>query len=140
MKFEDVKKIKTDEFLSHFNLFSEVMTGKVDPIKKPSSLPIRIQGDEIDEAINLRFTDVPFNKAMMAVKQNCGRDKGKFFSVITRIWALAEIFRNPPKRLGKWVYKEAGDLKVDDNLIEAAASAQIKSDGNFHIIESCLSP
>lgn len=119
--------------MRQFHLFNDVLSGNVAPIRKPSSFKLGISDPDGDYDIS--FTDNPWNSAIMALKQDCSKDRSKFESSMTRMWALANVISSPPKRLAKLVQIERSGVQVHEALIEAAGTARIKRDGSFDIMD-----
>ncbi len=72
IQFENMKPLHKADFVRQFNLFNDVMSGNVAPIRKPSTLKLSISDPDGDYDIS--FTNIPWNNAMMALRQDCGKN------------------------------------------------------------------
>jgi hypothetical protein len=61
----------------------------------PSPTHFGLNLDLGEKVEHISFTDIPMNRAMIALEERYGDDTDKFFSVTGRMWALFHIMHDP---------------------------------------------
>lgn len=100
------------------------------PVENPSLYGINLVDEKNGKVSRLTFTDNPFNRAMLAVKDHSKGDQ--FISIMMRILSLHEILEND--KLKEWVrISDDGSEEIADALIYAAAKAPLSLRKKFRI-------
>jgi hypothetical protein len=114
--------------------FAVAVGGAAASYKMPTPSPTKF-GLALTEndgtVMNIRFTDIPLNRGMLAIREHCGGDPSKFFSLAFRLFALGSILRR--KEIAPWIRRNVspGVDEVHPAVIEAAATLPLNSRGHF---------
>ncbi len=127
-KFDQIQPIDPDEFDTALNWAMNAASGKA-IVTNPSKTRLNIDlGNGKVEQIG--FTDIPINRAMMAITERYGNSDKNYF-VSMRMFALFHIMHNPA--MNKWMKKGEEMIGLHPAVIEAAATVMLGSDGNFPV-------
>jgi len=129
LSFDKIQPVDPDEFDTALNWAMNAAARKA-IVTNPSKMGLNLDlGD--GEVQRITFTDIPMNRAMMALKERYG-SSDKMYSVTLRIFALFQIMHNPA--MEKWMRNgQEGWTEVNPAVTEAAATVTLDGDGNFPV-------
>lgn len=125
--FEEMPPIDPDVFIVAVNFAMNAASGNAitdDPTKAGINLV-----EENGSVSELRFTDIPMNRAMLALKERFAGDSAMFSSAATRMFALGKVLEDP--RLSKWIKHGDDSDEVHEAVIETAATIRLDANGEF---------
>lgn len=128
---KDQPQMEETVFTQAFMVFMESFSGKVATRRKPSDHHILIDLEDGTGIKELRFTDVPMNRAALAVKEHLA-NSALFTNTMARIFALREIMDD--KRIKPWVKddpKDPGVALIHPAIIRVAAKMPMNEKGSF---------
>ena len=98
------------------------------PVENPALKALNLV-DEKGNALTVRFTDRPMNRAGMAVVSHFTGEK--FKSIMMRLLALHDIYEHP--KLSQWVRKDSdGRTELAESILAAAARAALTRTTGFN--------
>lgn len=125
---DQIEPIDPDEFDTALNWAMNAASRKA-VVTDPSKMGLNLDlGNGRVEHIG--FTDIPMNRALMALKERYG-DSEKMFFVSMRIFALFQIMHDPA--MTKWMRQGGEFTEVHPAVTEAAATIMLNNDGNFPV-------
>lgn len=129
--YDKLQTIDPDEFDTALGWYMNAAAKKA-IVENPTNLGLTLI-DENGKVSGIRFTDIPLNRGMVALKERYGNDSDKYFSVATRMFALFKILHDPA--LGEWMRRGEEITEVHPAVIDAAATVRINFEGNFTLEE-----
>ena len=92
--------------------------------------------EELGEETRIRFTNQPINRAIFALKKDCGDDSEMYFNVTMRFFAMLTILNT--EEVKSWMTKDKsrpGCVQLHTALVYAGAEAALDKDGEFDMDE-----
>jgi hypothetical protein len=123
--------ISSDDFAFAFEIAMKGV-GKEILIRDPTSMGLTILDDEAGQSTEIRFTDMPMTRALIALKEHFGDNPDIYQSMVWRIFGLLRILRDPD--LSYWMKPDPDDsdaLLVHKALLDAAAILRLSEEGQF---------
>jgi len=128
-KMEEAMPFDPDEFNTALNWYQNTYMNEA-KIDKPSKFGVNLDygNGKVD---HIRFTDIPMNRGMIALKERYGHDTNKFFSISMRIFAFIHIMHE--ERLKKYTIAGEDFVKIHPAVTDAAALVMLDEHGNFPV-------
>jgi hypothetical protein len=126
---ELVKPVDMDRFRFALGVYGAAAEMK-GPYDNPQTFALNlVDGDGSTSCI--RFTDIPENRGMLAVKKEFP-DPDEFHSLMCRIWMVPDVVRNPKlTKMGLVRRDSEGNPEIHDAIINALASAPFRKSGKL---------
>ncbi len=124
--FNQMGPIDPDEFNTALSWAMNAASKRAQ-ITNPTKLGVNIDlGGNIER---ISFTDIPLNRALVALKERYGDNTDKFFNISNRIFAFFHIMKDPAMAL--YIKKGVELTEVHPAVTDAAAEVMLDSEGNF---------
>ncbi len=126
---EEVKPVDVEEFSFALAVGGAAYAYRM-PMSSPSENKILLE-DEEGNIEEIRLTDVPLNRAALAIRDQCRGDMEMFQSIMHRVFAFMNL-RNHEK-MQRWT-KQSDDpeqIGIHSAVIEAAATLPLDQYGHF---------
>lgn len=129
-KPHEVLTFDLEEFSYVFDLAMHASMVKL-AARNPSDKSMLLENSD-GSVVRLRPTDIPINRAAMAVVEHYRNDHSKYYSMMFRLFALMEILED--KALDRW-RREDKDIpeirEIHRAVIDAAATFPLTKRGRF---------
>jgi hypothetical protein len=128
-KFEDAQPFDPAEFNTALDWYENAALKKaqVDNPEKFGAI-FDFGNGKVEE---IRFTDIPMNRGMIALKERYGDDQDKFFSIVLRIQSLFKIYQDGV--VEKYIRRKGEIVEIHPAVVDAAASVKLNDQGWFPV-------
>lgn len=130
LKPSEIPAVDPDHFGFAIQVASAAHALKM-PMKSPATEGGSIRFPDGRE-IQFNFTDIPANRALMAMRDHFGPDTNSFVAAAMRFFALHRLW--PHERMKKWVKpspEEPDVVLMHDAVFQAAATLPLDDNGEF---------
>ncbi len=103
------------------------------PVNNPEQFGINLVDEEEESVKEIRFTDIPINRALLAVKKHFGDDTDSFQNFAMRFFAMFPVLGSD--QVKKWEKTDPDDHRMallHPAVIYAGAEANLDEEGNFN--------
>lgn len=130
---QEMGPIDREQFAYAFELANEAGSLST-PEDNPERFGVTLVDEELGEETRIRFTDQPINRAILALKKNCGNDSEMYFNVTMRFFAMLTILKC--EELKSWMTEDKtrpGCVQLHTAVVYAGAEAALNKDGEYDI-------
>ncbi len=121
--------VEPEKFMLAFQVACAAYSYKM-PMESPSSQKVAVDFGK-GEVVQYKFTDTPWNRAMMAVRDHVASDFHELSSIVFRMTALQTLKDDP--RMQKWEQRsdDGESLAIHEAVFYTAATLRTNAGGEF---------
>ena len=126
---KEIQAVDVDDFIFAYSLGAAAASYRM-PMESPAESGFTLTNGK--ETREFRLTDIPLNRAVLAIRDHCEGDTVRFMAIMQRIFAFTKL--QDDERLSRWTRKSDKDpdrMEIHGAVLEVAATLPLERNGRF---------